>query len=670
MEISEIKQLIDLGKYPQALEAIDNLEGEERLEGLILKSRVLERKGELKEALTVAEGVLEEIRSKGDVIQVLRANLMLGSIHFTLRNIPEQTDVLREAEEIFSGIKESQADIQECQGLFTFLQGGLNHVNGNINKALELLERSLVIRQALPYKHDIVESLTEIGFLHLNFTGKNALALDLFNRSLTISEQLENQTAIAHSLNRLGCYYVSMDNYDKALPFLEKSLALYQGLDNKMWIGGLYNNISIVYREKENYDLTLNYLERALAISEEIGDRNGMIINHNNIGWLYAHKGELSTAEKHFDQSLRLNKELGNKSGEGFVLSSLGDLYSIWKGELNIGLDYYQQSLSIYKEMGSDPGVAWTFLRFAMTYILQGEPELALNKIKQSETIFTKIDLKIGIGQCSVQLGRVYKLQGKYDQAIKALEAGLALVKETIVGANIGLWMSYVLFFLILVAQDLQSLELAEDYLKQMQELKETSKNKFVHLRIQFSEAIVLKMSKRMVKKFQAQQIFQTIIEDEIIDHNITVLSMLNLCELLILETKYSDTAEDLFQEVSHLGEKLHKISQNQESSSMTIMALLLQTKLALVRGDVEGASQLLSDAKKIASDKNLVNLLAQIKAEQETVQAELDKWNELIQRKATIQERVEHARIASWLVEAKKIQETWVNPTSEIANQ
>ncbi|MHA2113246.1 MAG: hypothetical protein ACW98W_17400 [Candidatus Hodarchaeales archaeon] len=247
---------------------------------------------------------------------------------------------------------------------------------------------------------------------------------------------------------------------------------------------------------------------------------------------------------------------------------------------------------------------------------------------------------------------------------------GLKIIKETVVGANMGLWVSYVLFYLILVAQDLQSLELAEEYQKQIQDLKGTSKSKFVHLRIQFSEAIVLKMSKRMALKFQAQQKFQAIIEDEIIDHNITVLSMLNLCELLILETKYSESAEKLLQEVTQLAEQLQKIGQSQESSSMIIMALLLNTKLALVQGDVETASQLLSNAKKIASEKKLVNLLRQVKTEQETVQAELDKWNELIQRKASIQERIEHAQIATWLVEAKKMQETWVSPASEIANQ
>jgi tetratricopeptide (TPR) repeat protein len=450
----------------------------------------------------------------------------------------------------------------------------------------------------------------------------------------------------------------------------EKSLALYQQVNNKEWIGGLYNNISLIYQARENYDLALNYLERSLVIAKDLGDIKARIINHNNLGFLYGYKGDFPSSMEHYRQSLKINEELGDSLGQANVFVALGNLSSIWKGDLGVGLDYYQRSLSIYKEKGSDFGIAWTLLRVATTYILQGEPELALKYIKESEDIHIKLDNKIGIGQCSVQLGRVYKLQGQYDKAIQSLERGLRIIKETIVGANMGLWVSYVLFYLILVAQDLQSLELAEDYQKQMQELKETSKSKFVHLRIQFSEAIVLKMSKRIAEKFQSQQKFQAIIEDEIIDHNITVLSMLNLCELLILETKYSESAEKLLQEVTQLAEQLQKIGQSQESSSVIIMALLLHTKLALVQGDVETASQLLSNAKKIASEKKLVNLLKQVKTEQETVQAELDKWNELIQRKASIQERIEHAQIATWLVEAKKMQETWVSPASEIANQ
>jgi tetratricopeptide (TPR) repeat protein len=671
MEISEIKLLIDRGKYPQALETIETLTGEERIEGLILKNRILQRKGEVKEALATGNEILNESRAPGKDLLVLKTLLTLGFVHANLLNKPELNDILREAEEIFSRIEiEEQEIAQECQGALAFLKGNFKEIEGEIEEALELLEKSLVIRQALPYQHEVVDTLTKIGFIHLDVTGKNELALDLFKRSLVISEELGNQTAIAHSLNRLGCYYHNINNFDEALPCFEKSLALYQGLDNKEWIGGLYNNISLIYRAKENYDLTLNYLERALAISEELQDKRALVINHNNIGWLYAYRGEPIPAVEHFNRSMQIAEELEDVLAQAFISMFLGDMNSIWKGDLDIGLDYYQRSLSIFENARSDAGIAWILQRIGFTHILRGEPEPALSKIEQSEEIFTRLDNKVGVGNCAVQFGRIYKLQGRYDQAIKYLETALTIVEEAIVGANMGPWLSYILFYLILVAQDLDSKELAEEYLKQIQDLRKVSKNKMVQIRIQFSEAIVLKMSKRMAEKFQAQQIFQTIIEEDILDHSITVLSMLNLCELLILEIKYSEAAEELLEKVTQLSDQLNEIAQKQQSSSLSIVALLLRTKLALVQGDVEEASHLLSNAKKIATKKKLINLLAQIKAEQEIVQAELDKWNVLIQRKASIQERVEHARIASWLVEAKKIQETWVNPTSEMANQ
>jgi len=144
----------------------------------------------------------------------------------------------------------------------------------------------------------------------------------------------------------------------------------------------------------------------------------------------------------------------------------------------------------------------------------------------------------------------------------------------------------------------------------------------------------------------------------------------LNLCELLILEIKISETAEDLLQEVTTLSDKFYEVAQKQKSSLLSVMALLLKTKLALVRGEVEKANGLLSDAKKIASEKKLRNLLSKVKIEQETVQAELNKWDELIQRKASIQERIEQARIANYIVEAKQIQEAWMRPSTEMINQ
>jgi hypothetical protein len=75
MNVQEIKEMMQKGRYNQALKEIDNLSHEVQLDGLILKCRILKRKGKLKEALTLANQAIEESQTKGSTLQQLLAVL-------------------------------------------------------------------------------------------------------------------------------------------------------------------------------------------------------------------------------------------------------------------------------------------------------------------------------------------------------------------------------------------------------------------------------------------------------------------------------------------------------------------------------------------------------------------------------------------------------------------
>ncbi|MFX0052542.1 MAG: hypothetical protein ACFE8U_14760 [Candidatus Hermodarchaeota archaeon] len=62
--------------------------------------------------------------------------------------------------------------------------------------------------------------------------------------------------------------------------------------------------------------------------------------------------------------------------------------------------------------------------------------------------------------------------------------------------------------------------------------------------------------------------------------------------------------------------------------------------------------------------------MLSQIKKEQEIIQSELDKWRELFKRQASLQERLEQARVSNYLQKAKKIQGAWVQPPAEMIEE
>ncbi|MFX0122193.1 MAG: tetratricopeptide repeat protein [Candidatus Hodarchaeota archaeon] len=671
MNISKIKELMQKGAYNQALAAVDDLHAEDHLDSIIVKSRILERKGNLQEALELSNQAISESQINGSERQQLEALINHGHIVYMLGDYLELAQVIPKGEKLLTSIEEEpQQVIKEYRGALAYLKGVLLFQKGETSQALEEFERSLLISQGLENKHDMVESLIMIGWTHLNVTGKLKLAFDYFERSLTVSEELGNPLQIAFSLNNLGNYYLESGNYNEALSYYEKSLALYRDLDNKARQVAPYNNIALIFQAKEKYELALDYFDKVLDISESLGRKEMIAGTYGNIGWVHSFKGQIDLSLDYFQRSLKMYKELGDKMGVAFMTISIGDAYLYQKGELITAIEYFNTVLKLYTEMNSEIGIAWTLIRFTDVYILQGELKQALTKINQSLDIFSKVDNQIGILRCKISLGVIHKFMGNYQVSIKFLEEGLSLYDKTLIGGFRPLWGSFILFQLILVIQELNDPLMAADYLKQIKEYEQESKNKFVKLRSRFTEAIVLKMSKRASEKFQAQRIFQTIIDDEILDHNITVLSLFNLCELFILEIKISDTAEDLFEEVMQLSEKLNEIAINQNSFLLLVTALILQTKIALVRGEFEEANDYISKAKQIASEKQLHNLLSKVKAEQEIIQTELDKWNELFRRKASIQERVERARLVNYITEAKKIQEAWIHPSVDMMNQ
>lgn len=671
METSKIQELMEYGKYDQALAAVGNLSLEDELEGLILKGRILERKGEVKQAVESARHALKESDERGTNLQKLKALINLSYAHLRSQNLAELTELREKIEHKLNDLQEMFEDVSKTfQGSLAYLRGYEEFLKGNIQSAIDFLDKSLILRRALPSKHDIVETLTALGFVHIYATGKYKLALDYFTQSLSISEAVGNSTAIAHSLNRLGCYYHEINNFDEALKCFEKSLAIYQELENPLWIGGLSNNIALIYRVKENYDLALNYLEKALASHEKLGDEGGLGIVLANIGFLYGFKGDPNTAIGYFQRSLEVRKRSGMKLGTAISLHFLASAHTLWTGNLGLALEYANQSLAISKETRSELTEAWALNNISAIYSKQGELELALDKIKAALKIFLKVENKSGMADCYAISGVIYREMGNYDLAIKNLEASISLVKEITVGANLAVWNSFFLIHLVLVAQDIDDLKLGRDYLKRLKQVQQESQSKYVNVRARLAEGIVLKMSDRAAKKFQAQQIFEEIVEEEVLDKNLTVLAMLNLCELLILEIQYSKIPEELLSQVASLSQKFLEIAKKQQSSALIVMAQLLQTKLALVHGDFEEASRLLSFAKEVASEKKLGNLLNQVKAEQEAVQAELDRWDDLIIRKASIHERIEQARVGSWLVEALKIQGAWVRPSAEFLKE
>jgi len=112
---------------------------------------------------------------------------------------------------------------------------------------------------------------------------------------------------------------------------------------------------------------------------------------------------------------------------------------------------------------------------------------------------------------------------------------------------------------------------------------------------------------------------------------------------------------------------KVHEISLDQQSSQLSVQTLVLKSKFLLLDGDLITASDLLKQAQIITEEKGLYQLHTRVLEQQESFQAELGQWSDLITRIAPLQERIEHARQKDYLSRAIEIQADYLDKRLEV---
>ncbi len=400
---------------------------------------------------------------------------------------------------------------------------------------------------------------------------------------------------------------------DQALAFYEKSLAIREEIGNKQAIAVSLNNIGVVYHQKGELGFALDCYEKSLVIKEELGNKQEIAKSLNNIGVIYRMKGELGHALDNYEKSLIIKVILGNKQEIANSLNNIGIIHRM-KGELGQALMYCEKSLAMRERLGNKKDIANSKNYIGELYYESGALEKALDFFKQSLIIYEKIGNKLDI--------------------------------------------TYSLFGLIRVAIDLNEIKQAEDYLSDLQLINEQKENKLVDLRSRLAEALILKTSKRRKNLVKAEEILEEIVEEEVTFHHLTIQALANLSELLLEELKATGE-EEILDEVEEKVDKLLKIAKDQQSHSLLTESYLLKAQLALVRLNLKDARTLLSQAQMIAEERGLERLARKISSEHDQLLEQLDQWEELIAKDASITERVKVANLEElmgWMARKREI--------------
>ncbi|MFX0094474.1 MAG: tetratricopeptide repeat protein [Candidatus Hodarchaeota archaeon] len=328
-------------------------------------------------------------------------------------------------------------------------------------------------------------------------------------------------------------------------------------------------------------------------------------------GEVYWIKGEVDTALKHHYRSLALHEKIGNFYEVGNSLDRIGFIH--WSiDKFDAALDYYQRSLAMFEASGNSYYVAWEIYMIGTAYRRRGEVKTALDYWQRSLTLFESLGNDIGIS---------YPLSG----------------------------------IIILLSLDLQDHTQAQKYLPKLQKLHERIPNKLIHQQSQLAEALVLKQSKRMADKAQAQAILQQLLNEKNLFFVWARFAIIHLCELLLIEVKAFGDPE-VWEEAKTRIHQLYDWAQDNHLFSMVGEALLLRAKVAAIDGDLQQALKYYEQARFTAKEKKLSLLNQKVDVEQKRFEAEFEKWQALIQRNASLQERLAQSQIDDYIQQVQKL--------------
>ncbi|MHA1930175.1 MAG: tetratricopeptide repeat protein [Candidatus Thorarchaeota archaeon] len=531
------------------------------------------------------------------------------------------------------------------------LRGTILNKLGRFEDALSLSEQFLLDNQAVGEHIQVTDALIVKGsaLWRLGRFDEGIEVLELGENILskiTPTESLEVARRQGSLSIRKGAIYQDKGELSLALECYEQSLTLFEKDDRKENIAEALNNIGTIYDDRGDSNKALEYYQRSLTLREEVGNKQDIAKCLNNVGIVHWMQGSFDPAIEYFEQSLELFKITGNRQNVALVYNNLGAILQT-TGDLNRALDYYQESLVVFEEIGNKQHIAMIINNLGSVHHTIGNLEQALDYYEKGLALVEDIGNKSDIALALTNIGRITWQKGAdFNFALECLEKSLSLLEE----AGNNLEIAEALYSLIYVVNDRGFSEKARWYLERLLKINNIEDNKLIRQQYRVAQALVLKKSKRKRDTEKAKLLLRQVVEDEVLEHELFVQAMLNLCDSLLADLRASGE-QKVLEDVRDLVSKLLEVVNEQRSHSILAETYLLQSKLALLKLDLQEARKLLTKAQSLADRNDMVRLAMKISREHDSLLEKLNQWERFIEKGASLKELADSAGLREMVI-------------------
>ena len=240
------------------------------------------------------------------------------------------------------------------------------YYQGKYVETLDYWEQSLKMFEELKDDIGIANLLNNIAAIYVN-QGDDTRGLEYGLRSLKLSEKAGDKLRILSALNTIGTiYFNKKDTADKvkALSYMISALPLCEAIGNKDALGIISENIGEIYLTINQPEKALPYLERSI---QALGDAANSSVAYNSIGKLYLKKGDYNQALSYHNKALSIAEKAKSPRHIEQTLRDMANLYAT-KKDFTTALNYYDRSRVIAEELKGVSDLQDIYSGMALSY--------------------------------------------------------------------------------------------------------------------------------------------------------------------------------------------------------------------------------------------------------------------------------------------------------------
>jgi tetratricopeptide (TPR) repeat protein len=312
--------------------------------------------------------------------------LMAGFRHNTPRKqtVPDLTPQQQEMERVFQqgvsaynrdefvkALSHWQTGMQRAEtlnddrfrALFLNVLGAVYTDKGELNKAEQLLERALIIRERLQDKRNIATVRNNLGriFMRRGDYGKAALR---YKEAAGLYAEIGEVIEAAHTFNNLGVLYDETGHFETSMTYHRKAMACYETAGSARDIADSLHNIGNVHVDMGQFEEGRRHYEKALERYGIQSNELGRAQTLNDLANLYDTLGQYDLALQAHSEALGLKEKIGNPQSTAHTLNNLGAVYE-HLGQLIRARDLYQEALKLRLHTNNPHEVAGSYSNLA-----------------------------------------------------------------------------------------------------------------------------------------------------------------------------------------------------------------------------------------------------------------------------------------------------------------